>query len=34
MVTVVAIFLIAFSWFAPKAFRLMRVEYVATLALL
>jgi hypothetical protein len=34
MVTVVAIFLIAFVWFAPKAFRLMRVEYVATLALL
>jgi len=34
MVTVVAIFLIAFAWFAPKAFRLMRVEYVATLALL
>ena len=34
MVTVVAIFLIAFVWFAPKAFRLMRVEYLATLALL
>jgi len=34
MVTIVAIFLIAFVWFAPKAFRLMRVEYVATLALL
>ena len=34
MVTVVAIFLIAFAWFAPKAFRLMRVEYLATLALL
>jgi len=34
MVTVVAIFLIAFIWFAPKAFRLMRVEYLATLALL
>lgn len=34
MVTVVMIFLIAFAWFAPKAFRLMRVEYVATLALL
>ena len=28
------IFLIAFVWFAPKAFRLMRVEYLATLALL
>lgn len=34
MVTVVAIFLIAFAWFAPKAFRLIRVEYLATLALL
>jgi hypothetical protein len=34
MVTIVAIFLIGFVWFAPKAFRLMRVEYVATLALL
>ena len=34
MVAVVAVFLIAFAWFAPKAFRLMRVEYVATLALL
>jgi len=34
MVTVVVIFLIAFVWFAPKAFRLMRVEYLATLALL
>jgi hypothetical protein len=34
MVTIVAIFLIAFVWFAPRAFRLMRVEYVATLALL
>ena len=34
MVTVVAIFLIAFAWFAPKAFRLVRVEYLATLALL
>jgi hypothetical protein len=33
MVTVVVIFLIAFAWFAPKAFRLMRVEYLATLAL-
>lgn len=34
MVTIVAIFLIAFIWFAPKAFRLMRVEYLASLALL
>src|SRR5215213_5799223 len=34
MVTVVAIFLLAFVWFAPKAFRLMRVEYLATFALL
>lgn len=34
MVTVVAIFMIAFVWFAPKAFRLMRVEYLATFALL
>lgn len=34
MVTIVVIFLIAFVWFAPKAFRLMRVEYLASLALL
>jgi hypothetical protein len=34
MVTVVVIFLIAFAWFAPRAFRLMRVEYLATFALL
>jgi hypothetical protein len=34
MVTLVVSFMIAFVWFAPKAFRLMRVEYVATLALL
>lgn len=34
MVAVVVVFLIAFAWFAPKAFRLMRVEYLATLALL
>jgi hypothetical protein len=33
MVTIVVIFLIAFIWFAPKAFRLMRVEYLATFAL-
>jgi hypothetical protein len=34
MVTIVSIFLIAFIWFAPKAFRLMRLEYLASLALL
>ena len=34
MVTIVVIFLIAFIWFAPKAFRLMKVEYLASLALL
>ena len=34
MVTIVVLFLIAFAWFAPKAFRLVRVEYLATLALL
>jgi hypothetical protein len=34
MVTIVVIFLIAFIWFAPKAFRLMRVEFLASLALL
>jgi hypothetical protein len=34
MVTIVVIFMIAFVWFAPKAFRLMRVEYLAALALL
>src|SRR5262245_45824459 len=34
MVTIVAIFMIAFIWFAPKAFRLMRVEYLASLAVL
>lgn len=34
MVTIVAIFLIAFIWFAPKAFRLLRIEYLASLALL
>jgi Domain of unknown function (DUF4126) len=33
MLTVVVIFLIAFSWFAPKVFRLLRVEFLATLAL-
>ena len=34
MVAIVAMFLIAFAWVAPKAFRLMRVEYLATFALL
>jgi hypothetical protein len=34
MLAVVAAFLIAFVWFAPKAFRLVRVEYHATWALL
>lgn len=34
MVTIVAIFLIAFIWFAPKAFRLLRVEFLASMALL
>ena len=34
MVTIVVTFMIAFIWFAPKAFRLMRVEYLASLALL
>jgi len=34
MITIVVIFLIAFIWFAPKAFRLLRVEFVASLALL
>ena len=34
MMTIVAVFLIAFIWFAPKAFRLLRVEYLASLALL
>ena len=34
MLVVVAIFLIAFAWFAPKIFRLVRVEYHASRALL
>ena len=34
MLAIAVAFLIAFSWFAPKAFRLIRVEYLATLALL
>ena len=33
MLVIAIAFLIAFSWFAPKAFRLIRVEYLATLAL-
>jgi len=32
MFVLVLLFLIAFAWFAPKAFRLMRVEYTAALA--
>jgi hypothetical protein len=34
MLTVVVVFLLAFAWFAPKIFRLLRVEFLATLALL
>lgn len=34
MFVLVLLFLVAFAWFAPKAFRLMRVEYTAALALL
>jgi hypothetical protein len=34
MLTLVVIFLAVFAWFAPKAFRLMRVEYLAALSLL
>lgn len=34
MFVLVGLFLIVFAWFAPKAFRLMRVEYTAALALL
>jgi Domain of unknown function (DUF4126) len=34
MITIVVIFLIAFIWFAPKAFRLIRIEFLASLALL
>ena len=34
MFVLVFLFLVAFAWFAPKAFRLMRVEYTAALALL
>jgi len=32
MFVLVLLFLITFAWFAPKAFRLMRVEYTAALA--
>jgi len=34
MLVIATTFLIVFAWFAPKAFRLMRVEYLASLALL
>jgi hypothetical protein len=34
MFVFVLLFLVAFAWFAPKAFRLMRVEYTAAFALL
>jgi Domain of unknown function (DUF4126) len=34
MFVIVLLFLIAFAWFAPKVFRLMRVEYTAAIALL
>ena len=34
MFVLVLLFLLTFVWFAPKAFRLMRVEYTAALALL
>lgn len=34
MFALVLLFLMVFVWFAPKAFRLMRVEYTAALALL
>lgn len=34
MVAIVVVFLIAFAWFAPKALRLLKVEYLATFALL
>lgn len=34
MLTVVVIFLLAFAWFAPKVFRLVRLEFLAVLALL
>ena len=34
MLLVVVVFLLAFAWFAPKIFRLVRVEFLAALALL
>jgi hypothetical protein len=34
MLVLIIMFLLAFAWFAPKVFRLMRIEYLATLALL
>jgi hypothetical protein len=34
MLLIVAIFMAAFMWFAPKAFRLMRVETVAIISIL
>jgi Domain of unknown function (DUF4126) len=34
MLALVVVFLIAFAWFAPKVFRLVRVEFLASLALL
>lgn len=34
MFVLVLLFLIGFAWFAPKSFRLMRVEYTAAIALL
>jgi hypothetical protein len=34
MFVLVLLFLIVFAWFAPKVFRLMRVEYTAAIALL
>jgi hypothetical protein len=34
MLAIVVAFLLAFSWFAPKAFRLVRVEYLAVFAFL
>lgn len=34
MLALVVVFLAVFVWFAPKAFRLMRVEYLAALAVL
>lgn len=33
MLTVVVLFLLAFAWFAPRVFRLVRLEFLAVLAL-